>query len=160
MWNNEIGEEVKCRVEAKIKGNGEGWDKGDSTTEVYCWWQYKRDDVGLGGRNGHGRWRIKLVRLTLMSYTGPKARLSYFMLTWTRQMERGRYANCCLIGLSGYWGPVKPLSGGESEQEQENTENYWISFSCHSLHISLSNFSLHQYHWVSAPSLKSRFFQP
>lgn len=38
----------------------------------------------------------------------------------------------------------------ESEREQgpepENTKNYWISFSCFSLPISLSNFSSHQNH--------------
>lgn len=95
-----------------------------------------------------------------MSYMGSKARSSYFMLTWTRQMERGRYANCCLIGLSADWSPVKTtVREGESRSES-NVENYWIGFSCHSQHISLSNFGSHHDHGSAVSPWKSRFFQP
>lgn len=64
------------------------------------------------------------------------------MLTWTRQMERGGHANCCLIGLSGCRSAVSLLSYS-TDQKRKESEICRISFICHSVHISLRHFSSH-----------------
>lgn len=59
-------------------------------------------------------------------------------------MERGGHANCCLIGPSGWRSAVSLLSYS-TEQKWKESEICRISFSCHSVHISLRHFSSH--HW-------------
>lgn len=66
------------------------------------------------------------------------------MLTWTRQMERGEHANCCLIGPSGRHSAASLLSYS-TDQEWKESEICRISFSCHSVHISLRHCSSHQW---------------
>lgn len=122
--------------------------------------QWNRDGVELAGRRGSWMMEDTVGLCDSDVIHGFKSQIILFYAHMNKANGAGK-----ICKLLSNW-PVSRLKPcqttvreGESRSES-NVENYWIGFSCHSQHISLSNFGSHHDHGSALSPWKSRFFQP
>lgn len=108
--------------------------------------QWNRDGVELAGRRGSWMMEDTVGLCDSDVIYGFKSQIILFYAHMNKANGAGK-----ICKLLSNW-PVSRLKPcqttvreGESRSES-NVENYWIGFSCHSQHISLSNFGSHHDH--------------
>lgn len=112
--------------------------------------QQRSESVTMEERWGGEKWRVHgLWSIELECDSDVVHRSKSQIILFYAHMNKANGARKICELLSNW--PVRILKPcqatvRERASQSERTPNYWISFSCHSLHISLSNLSSHHDH--------------